>query len=252
MSRSDDHADAANDFDTLDYDDEFGDTAARLGLAVTPVQPSTTMKADLMARIAMTPQLPAHAPQVPAQTTMAQPAVLATPPATAPAMGRAERASRDRWFQRPAAIITVAAAAVVLFAAGVVAGGALTPAPADGLQLAAIVAASDVRTTPADVAGGGSTTLVSSESLGVSALVFQNLPELSADEAYALWYIDAGGTAVSAGLLSADADGDGDGSIIAVLEGDFQPGTVVGVSVEPAGGSPAPTTQPIVVIATEV
>ena len=35
-----------------------------------------------------------------------------------------------------------------------------------------------------------------------------------------------------------------------VLEGSFTPGTVVGITVEPAGGSPQPTTDPIVAIET--
>lgn len=247
-----DHDSTMPEFERLSYDDEFSDTAAALGLALPPVAPRPDMKAQLMARIAVTPQLPSDAPV--AAPVMDAPAAAAPAPApiapasTSPApAGRAERAAQARWFQRPAAIITAAAAAVVLFAAGVVAGGALGPAPADEQQLAAIVAAPDVSTTPAEVTGGGSTTLVSSASLGVSAMVFEQLPELSADEAYALWYIDETGTADAAGLFTADAEG----TVVAVLEGAFEPGTVVGVTVEPAGGSPAPTTQPIVVIATE-
>ena len=35
-----------------------------------------------------------------------------------------------------------------------------------------------------------------------------------------------------------------------VLEGEFVPGTAVGITVEPAGGSEQPTTEPIAVIAT--
>jgi anti-sigma-K factor RskA len=35
-----------------------------------------------------------------------------------------------------------------------------------------------------------------------------------------------------------------------VLEGSFTPGVAVGVTVEPEGGSPQPTTEPIVVIPT--
>jgi anti-sigma-K factor RskA len=37
---------------------------------------------------------------------------------------------------------------------------------------------------------------------------------------------------------------------VQVLEGTFEAGTVVGVTVEPSSGSPAPTTTPIVAIAT--
>ncbi|WAB84142.1 anti-sigma factor [Microcella daejeonensis] len=218
---------AMTEFDDMQYDDELSDTATALGLALPPVAPSPAMKAQLMARVASTPQLPAVE--------------------AAPVVGRAERAARARWFQRPAAVITAAAAAVALFAAGVVAGGALAPSATDEQQLAAIVAAPDVSTTAAEVTGGGSTTLVSSASLGVSAMVFDGLPTLSSDEAYALWYIDAEGTADAAGLFAAGSDD----TVVAVLDGTFEPGTVVGVTVEPSGGSPAPTTQPLVVIATE-
>lgn len=247
-----DHESTMSEFEALSYDDEFGDTAAALGLALPPVAPSADMKAQLMARIAVTPQVPSDAPvaspamDAPAAAAPGPISIAPASPSAAPAR-RAERTAQARWFQRPAAIVTAAAAAVVLFAGGVVAGGALAPSPADEQQLAAIVAAPDVSTTPAEVTGGGSTTLVSSASLGVSAMVFDQLPELSADEAYALWYIDETGAADAAGLFTADADG----TIVAVLEGAFEPGTVVGVTVEPSGGSPAPTTQPIVVIATE-
>jgi len=36
-----------------------------------------------------------------------------------------------------------------------------------------------------------------------------------------------------------------------VLDGAFEAGTIVGVTVEPSTGSPAPTTKPIVAIPTE-
>ena len=39
---------------------EFEETAARLGLAADPVEPSPRLKADLFAKIAVTPQLPAE------------------------------------------------------------------------------------------------------------------------------------------------------------------------------------------------
>ncbi|MFP5290908.1 MAG: anti-sigma factor, partial [Actinomycetes bacterium] len=98
----------------------------------------------------------------------------------------------------------------------------------------------------APVTDGGSATLVSSEWLGLSAMVFDGLPELSADEAYALWYI-TDGQPTPAGLFTVEENGE----VVQVLEGAFEAGTIVGVTVEPSTGSPAPTTTPIVAIPTE-
>ncbi|OYX57189.1 MAG: hypothetical protein B7Y93_03145 [Micrococcales bacterium 32-70-13] len=143
-------------------------------------------------------------------------------------------------------IVTAAAAAVALFFGGVAAAGVIAPgAPSSTDQLAAIVAAPDVSTVVSPVAGGATATLVSSESVGLSAMVFDGLEPLSDDERYALWYI-TDGVPTPAGLFAVD----GDGAVVQVLEGAFQAGTVVGVTVEPASGSPAPTTDPIVAIAT--
>ena len=69
-------------------------------------------------------------------------------------------------------------------------------------------------------------------------------PEPGDDRVYQLWYIDADG-ATSAGTF-APASGDA----YVVLDGAFEPGLVVGITVEPEGGSEAPTTEPIVVFET--
>ena len=73
------------------------------------------------------------------------------------------------------------------------------------------------------------------------------MPALAEDQTYELWYIDSE-TAVPAGTFTV---GD-DGTTWRVLEGDMTAGASVGVTVEPAGGSPQPTTQPVVVVPTTV
>lgn len=217
-------------------DPRFADVHAALGLAVAPVAPSASMKDAVMAAVARTPQvapIPAVAAPVP------------DAPAAVPRGSAAARAEA-RWFSRPAMIVTAAAAAVALFFGGVAAAGLVNPtAPTGSEQLAAIVAAPDVSTVVSPVAGGATATLVSSESIGLSAMVFDGLQPLSDDERYALWYI-TDGVPTPAGLFAVD----GDGAIVQVLDGTFEAGTVVGVTVEPASGSPAPTTEPIVAIAT--
>ena len=54
------------------------------------------------------------------------------------------------------------------------------------------------------------------------------------------------GVPVPAGLVEVSTDG----PTVQVLQGTFEAGTVVGVTVEPASGSEQPTTEPIVAIAT--
>ncbi|MER3388823.1 MAG: anti-sigma factor [Microcella sp.] len=222
------------DADDVMTDEEFADTRASLGLAVPPVTPSAAMKDAVMARIAETPQ---DAPQ-PA-------AVAAAIEARPDAVGPVERRAQARWFHRPGSVVLAAAAAVALFFGGVLSADLVNPAAGDAQQLAAIVAAPDVQTVSSPIEGGASATLVSSETLGVSAMVFEGLPQLTEEQAYALWYI-TDGEPTPAGLFSV---GD-DGTVVQVLEGSFEAGTVVGVTVEPSSGSPAPTTTPIVAIAT--
>jgi anti-sigma-K factor RskA len=179
------------------------------------------------------------------------PAPVATPAeAMAPVgAGPAERAAARRWFQRPGAILASAAAAVLLIAGAVV--GLNWTGPAGwGAQreVQAIASADDAQTATAEVAGGGEVTLVWSEQLGRSAIQAEGLPAVGDDETYELWYIDVSGdelAATPAGLF--DPDG---GAAYVVLDGEFRPGILVGITVEPAGGSDAPTSDPIVAIET--
>ncbi len=232
------------DADDVMTDEEFADTRAALGLAVPPVTPSATMKDAVMARIAETPQASPEvtAPQASPRPTVVPGGESAATPAVA---SLAERRAQTRWFHRPGSVVLAAAAAVALFFGGVLAADLVNPAAGDAKQLVALVAAPDVQTVASPVEGGASATLVSSESLGLSAMVFEGLPELTDEQAYALWYI-TDGEPTPAGLFSVGEDG----TVVQVLDGTFEAGTVVGVSVEPSSGSPAPTTTPIVAIAT--
>lgn len=80
---------------------------------------------------------------------------------------------------------------------------------------------------------------------GAAVLRGEGLPLLPPDRTYQLWLIGADGVPVSAGVFQSDAQGD------ALLI--FEPTTplnevaAIGISSEPAGGSPAPTTEPMAV-----
>jgi anti-sigma-K factor RskA len=249
---------------------ELSDTAVALGLAAAPVQPSSGLKASLMAQIMTTPQLapldPSAQSRGPGETTDAPPAVtpLAAPraaepgttasvagaPAAAPAGGgsAAERAQR-RWFQRPAGILAAAAAAAAIFVGGSFAGQALYGDPADqfsenqAASLAEINAAADSQRASAETVDGQETTLVWSGELGLSAIIVEDLPALGDEKDYQLWYIGDEGP-VSAGTF----DTAGSGTVFRVLDGTMSAGDAVGVTVEPKGGSDKPTTDPIVAI----
>ena len=226
----------------------FEDVAAQLALTVEPVQPRPELKAALFAKLAETPQQ-APTPRLPVQDAPEQDAAERdAPPAPPTAVpGPAERAAQRRWFQRPGLILGAAAAAVLLFIGGAFVGSSLSGANSYTSQqasaLAQINAASDVQRASADVAGGGTATLVWSGELGKSALVANDLPALPGDKTYELWYI-RDGQATPAGTMESE----GTGSTWRVLSGQMSAGDTVGVTVEPRGGSKKPTTDPIVAI----
>ena len=225
----------------------FEDVAAQLALTAEPVQPRPELKAALFAKLADTPQLPAQDAPVHDTPVQDAPIQAATPAPLTAAPGPAERAARRRWFQRPGLILGAAAAAVVLFLGGAFVGSSLSGTNSYTSQqasaLAQINAASDVQRASADVAGGGTATLVWSGELGKSALVANDLPALPGDKTYELWYI-RDGQATPAGTMESE----GTGSTWRVLSGQMSAGDTVGVTVEPRGGSTKPTTAPIVAI----
>jgi anti-sigma-K factor RskA len=77
-------------------------------------------------------------------------------------------------------------------------------------------------------------------------LLASNLPPAAAGRTYEMWLIPKGGAPKPAGLFQSDADG----NALYVLNGPVDPATsVVAVTDEPAAGSAAPTTKPIIVAA---
>lgn len=242
--------------ETPDEAREFEAVAAELGLAAEPIAPPASLKADLFAKLASTPQLPpldepAPASVAPARASVAPASVASAPtaPAEAPPApdSPAQLKSRSRWFSRPIAIAAAAAAAVVLFVGGTFLGSALSGGDSFQEQqasaLAAINAAPDAQRATADVEGGGTATLVWSGQLGQSALVAKNLPSLPNDKTYELWYIRDGKATAAGTMMPGNTP-----ATWRVLDGKMAAGDTVGVTVEPRGGSTQPTTNPIVAI----
>ena len=237
---------------------ELADTAVLLGRAITPVAPPAELKASIMSLIASTPQLPT-APRLVAVETDAtrSPVAWATPGAPGvsaasfaePTNGAtpSERKAQARWFTKPVMAIVAAAAAIGI----IVGGGVLVNTVGDSQEqnqaadrLAAINAASDMQQAVSEVAGGGTATLVWSNDLQSSAMIVDGLATLPDGKVYELWYIDTSSQARPAGTFGVDSDG----KTWRVLDGEMQAGDTVGVTVEPSGGSKAPTSTPIVAI----
>ncbi|MFF2388135.1 anti-sigma factor domain-containing protein [Agromyces sp. NPDC058104] len=215
----------------------FRTAASSLGEALPPVMPPPSVKAGLFARLDDAPQeRPADAARAAADAA----------PVEAPEPGPQidELAARRR--RRRLAVVLSSAAALLLLVAGVVVGANWSGQNGWGAQreMAALAAAPDAVQQTSDVAGGGEMTLVWSAEQGRSAIVAEGLPDVGDDRTYELWYIDESGP-VSAGTF--DVDGE---EAWRLLDGEFAPGVAVGLTVEPAGGSQQPTTDPVAVIET--
>jgi anti-sigma-K factor RskA len=89
---------------------------------------------------------------------------------------------------------------------------------------------------------GVSTTLVYERAAAAGTISFEGLPALDAGSVYQLWTIAPDANPASAGLLER---GD-DGTASQAVAGDFADGTTFAITVEPAGGSEQPTTEPLI------
>ncbi|MGH3711904.1 MAG: anti-sigma factor domain-containing protein, partial [Micromonosporaceae bacterium] len=107
--------------------------------------------------------------------------------------------------------------------------------------IAAVLAADDATVRTAEATGGGRISVVVSASQDRAVVVLSELSAVDRDQAYQLWVI-AGAVPRSAGVLPAGATG-----ATRLLEG-LGDADLLGVTVEPAGGSPRPTTTPVAAV----
>jgi anti-sigma-K factor RskA len=223
---------------------ELADTAVLLGLAVPPVAPSDDLKARLLAEIDRTPQL---APLERAETADESDAArehVGRHAAAMPADGGERLAPVTRMRPARRALVGVASVAA---ASGLLLGGVAIGQTAfsqqqqssQSAQFTELLGAADLVATTSAVGGSdASATLYYSAELERSALSFAGLEDPAEGSVYELWYISDG--ASSAGLYTPSEEG-----AYRVLEGEAPQGAVVGVTVEPSGGSDAPTSDPI-------
>ncbi len=109
-------------------------------------------------------------------------------------------------------------------------------------QVAELLAAPDAKLVRGDVAGGGTGTVVASSTRGQVVFLAHGLAPLPEDRTYQLWLIGADGPRPAGLLTSSDRQPD------PLLAGGFTGREAVGLTVEPRGGSPRPTTPTVVVL----
>ena len=146
-------------------------------------------------------------------------------------------------FLRRTSTWLVAAAAVALLAVGGLAWQQPWRAAEPTLTAIEQVQEAPDATTVSRTSDGLTATLAYSRELDRSAISVTGLPPVPAGSTYQLWYVGPDQVARSAGFLDADS---GSGSVL--LEGQVDGAAAVGMTVEPAGGSAAPTTDPVVVV----
>ena len=219
-------------------------TAARLASAEA-VEPPARLKPAVMARIATTRQQP------PLETASDEESGEATAPAApaAPALGGDVVPIRRpgwSWGQKALAAAAAVLAVVSIGLSALLAQSSATRQQLDAQQqtITRVLTASDARTLAGPVAGGGRGAVVVSPSLGATVFVASQLPAAPSGHTYELWYLGADGSAVPAGTFVPGADG----HAATVLTGAPGQAAAVGMTVEPAGGSPQPTTTPILAV----
>ena len=162
------------------------------------------------------------------------------PPEVTPGAGAPTGPTRRR---RLLTTLVAAAAVVVALGAGAVAWhpwSSDTPPPS---AIERVLDASDAQRITKHV-GGAEATLVRSRSMNQAVLLTHDMPAPPQGKVYELWLQDAHDTMVPAGLMP-------DGATQVLLQGDATDAIGAGITVEPAGGSHVPTSNPVLLFSFE-
>ncbi|MFD9394911.1 anti-sigma factor domain-containing protein [Streptomyces sp. NPDC060000] len=112
-----------------------------------------------------------------------------------------------------------------------------------GAAITEVLTAPDATVHAGELTGGTTAAVVVSRAQARAVFAAYGLPALTGGKVYELWYAAAAGDVRSAGLVTGIAP---NGSHI--LKGSPDDAVAVGITVEPAGGSPQPTAEPLGVI----
>ncbi|MFF4536036.1 anti-sigma factor domain-containing protein [Streptomyces aureus] len=212
---------------------ELRATAARLGLAAA-ASPAPELKDRVLLRITAVRQEPPPAPVV-----------------TASRPSRVSRLRTPRW------VLAAALAAAASLGGTAVWQYERAQDARDGAreareqsrqaelragQVAAVLTAPDAASRSAKLKGGASGTVVVSRSRDQAVFISSRMPKPPGGKVYQLWYDDAG-TMRSAGLMDP-----GRTTEAVPLDGAVDGASGLGITLEPAGGSPAPTSAPLALL----
>ncbi|MGV9557999.1 anti-sigma factor [Streptomyces sp. NPDC003522] len=213
----------------------LSEDAVRLAWS-TAAPPPAAMRDRVLAAVRTTPQEPARepvgerAPQLPPHVRGVRPP---------PGRSRTPRARRPLFV--PFATATAAAALVVASLFAVQAGRTqdrLDAEQARAREIAHVLAAPDARASTAKDAGGGTIGVIASASVGEAVVTWGGREEPPGGRVHQLWVMRPGAQPRSLGLFEGDAP--------LVATGLEPSSTSLAVTVEPDGGSPQPTAEPVV------
>ncbi|HZQ38623.1 MAG TPA: anti-sigma factor [Dehalococcoidia bacterium] len=226
----------------------LGRVVTLLPFAVEEVEPPAHLKANLLAALANDPGGAAGLPRAGAAAGSELPRLNAVPPAgvmaapSEPLPLRPPAVRTRRLWQQPG---IWAAAAAVLIAIGMGAWNVSLQQrlsdrnAASARQARALTAlASAVHVVPLSGSGGLQAAFAAAPD-GSGSLVLTGAHPAPPGKVYQAWFIRAGQNPVSAGVFNAD------GVAVVPLQGSAAGAQTVAVTVEPPGGSPQPTSQPI-------
>jgi anti-sigma-K factor RskA len=142
--------------------------------------------------------------------------------------------------RRRAPQLLAAAAAVVLLAVGAVLWHPWQTTHREDLAAQVLGAPDAVKIIEKVPGGHGELTLVRSASLNRAVLIGHDVPPAPSGKTYQMWLQQPGQSMVSAGLMPRADEA-------TLLAGDAATASAAAVSVEPAGGSEHPTTDPVAV-----
>lgn len=224
--------------------DDVRETAVLLSEGLE-IAPPAWLRDSLLAQVRATPQLEANAAiPLDASAELREDDAPATGDegVAAPTPLRPRRAGRGG--RRPGWVTGLAAAAAV--AVGAVAVTSWWPQD-EPPSVAQQVLESDDAVRHTKTTGQATVVVVESPSMRRSVLLVEELPGAPEGRDYQAWFLHEDGTRVSAGLLPRD---DATRQEV-LLEGDPTGAVAVGITVEPAGGSPEPTSDPVVAVPLE-
>ena len=209
--------------------------AAALDAAATlqssePLEPPPALRASVLASIASIEQLPARDETRPDRS--ATPPPPPTVPADPVSLGEARRRRRPvAWLAAAAAVVLIAAGGVYVATRNDDSSGET----ASDDPIVAVLDADDVTTRTLEGSLGTTLELAYSADEGAMVVTGDDVPAVADDETYQLWMVDESGSVPAATFRPDDS-----GHVAVRVDGDPS-GFVVGVTLEPSGGSEQPT-----------